>query len=73
MIFYLIESGQVFTMGKNNYGQAGFSSEEKKIGEPRFLFTDKNIISLSAGYEHSFCLSSKSENTFFFLIFTNYF
>ena len=57
---FLKENGEVWVMGKNDYGQCGFDGKEIDFFEnPTLLMTDKNIISVCCGIRHSFILTSK--------------
>ena len=47
-------------MGSNKEGQCGFDKDVGDIIEPKFLLSDKNIISVCCGYDSSYILTSKN-------------
>ena len=53
-------------MGYNEYGQCGFDENVKSINEPRLLLNDKNVFDICCGYYHSFILTSKNKNIFYY-------
>ena len=56
-------NGEVWVMGTNKFGQAGFDRNKSKVlfDQPTFLLKDENIISICCGYYYSFILSSKKK------------
>ncbi|STX51415.1 Cell cycle control protein [Legionella busanensis] len=54
----LLESGRVFAMGANNYGQLGLLGEEKRLA-PSEIIGIEPIAYLSVGFTHAIMLSQK--------------
>ena len=53
-------------MGDNGSGQCGFDKNVESINEPRLLLNDKNVFDICCGYKHSFILTSKKKNIFYY-------
>ncbi|WP_131781600.1 hypothetical protein [Legionella gresilensis] len=54
----LLESGRMFAMGANNYGQLGLLGEEKRLA-PTEIIGIEPIAHLSVGFTHAIMLSKK--------------
>eukprot|EP01091_Cochliopodium_minus_P015761 TRINITY_DN5698_c1_g1_i1.p1 TRINITY_DN5698_c1_g1~~TRINITY_DN5698_c1_g1_i1.p1 ORF type:complete len:181 (+),score=40.21 TRINITY_DN5698_c1_g1_i1:220-762(+) len=58
---FLKGNGEVWVMGKNEFGECGFGNEIFESREPKLLMTDKNIISVCCGMNFSVILT-RDEN-----------
>eukprot|EP01091_Cochliopodium_minus_P015414 TRINITY_DN547_c0_g3_i1.p1 TRINITY_DN547_c0_g3~~TRINITY_DN547_c0_g3_i1.p1 ORF type:complete len:408 (+),score=88.73 TRINITY_DN547_c0_g3_i1:75-1298(+) len=60
---FIKKNGEIYVLGKNEYGQLGNQDFEIEKQVPHLLMIDKNAFSVSCGYSHTFILTRNEEGT----------
>ncbi|RLN49797.1 hypothetical protein BBJ29_007378 [Phytophthora kernoviae] len=59
LTFLLMESGKLFTLGANSYGQCGIGSEGVSVNLPTHVDIDGDeIVDIAAGYQHGLAVTA---------------